>query len=48
VKEPDWWRNKLQSEMGVRIVSEHIAVMDKTDKWSWVQGHVYDVIVEKA
>lgn len=48
VQEPDWWRNKLQSEMGVRIVSEHIAVMDKTDKWAWVQGHVYDVIVTKV
>jgi cyclopropane fatty-acyl-phospholipid synthase-like methyltransferase len=48
VQEPTWWREKLQSVMGVKIVHEEISVLDKTNKWAWVKGHVYDVTVEKA
>lgn len=48
VELPEWWRNKIQNVMGVKIVWEEVSVFDKTDKWDWVKGHNYDVIVEKA
>jgi len=47
VESPEWWRNKILSTMNVKIVWEEISVFDKTDKWPWVKGHVYDVIVHK-
>lgn len=48
VESPDWWRTKLTTVMGVKIVSEQISVVDKTHKWPHVLGYNYDVIVEKA
>ena len=48
VESPEWWRNKIETVMGVRIVWEEISVFDKSDKWAWVTGHNYDVIVEIA
>lgn len=48
VELPEWWRHKVTTEMGVRIVWEEISVFDKSDKWAWVSGHNYDVIVEKV
>ena len=48
VELPEWWRAKVEAEMGVRIVWEEISEFDKTDKWPWVKGHNYDVIVEKV
>jgi hypothetical protein len=48
VELPEWWRAKIEAEMGVRIVWEEISEFDKTDKWAWVKGHNYDIIVEKA
>lgn len=48
VQHPDWWREKLTSVMGVKIVSEKISVVDKTHNWPHVKGHNYDVIVEKV
>ena len=47
VEPPEWWRLKIETEMGVKIVWEEISVFDKTDKWDWVKGHVYDVIVQR-
>lgn len=47
VESPDWWREQLITHMGVKIISEEITVVDKTDKWSWVKGHNYDVVVHK-
>lgn len=47
VELPEWWRNKILGTMGVDIVWEDISVFDKTDKWDWVKGHNYDVIVVK-
>lgn len=47
VESPDWWRDKILSTMNAKIVWEDISVFDKTDKWPWVKGHVYDVIVHK-
>ena len=46
VESPEWWRKKLETVMGVRIVWEEISVFDKSTKWNWVKGHNYDVIVE--
>jgi hypothetical protein len=48
VKPPEWWRHKIETEMSVRIVWEEISVFDRSDKWAWVSGHNYDVIVEKV
>jgi len=48
VELPEWWRNKIETVMGVKIVQENITVVDKTTKWSWVKGHNYDVIVKKV
>lgn len=48
VELPEWWRAKVEEEMGVRIVWEEISKFDKTDKWAWVKGHNYDIIVEKV
>lgn len=47
VKLPDWWRNKIETVMNIKIVWEEISVFDKSDKWDWVKGQVYDVIVHK-
>ena len=47
VESPEWWRNKIETVMGVKIVWEEISVFDKTEKWEWVKGHNYDVIVHK-
>jgi cyclopropane fatty-acyl-phospholipid synthase-like methyltransferase len=47
VKTPDWWREKLITLMGVKIASEQISIVDKTDKWPQVKGHNYDVVVYK-
>ena len=46
VESPEWWRTKIETVMGVRIVWEEISVFDKSDKWNWVKGHNYDVVVE--
>lgn len=47
VKSPEWWREQLIAHMGVKIASEEISVVDKTDKWPHVKGHNYDVVVYK-
>lgn len=47
VQPPEWWREQLIAHMGVKIVSEEISVVDHTDKWPWVRGHNYDVVVHK-
>lgn len=47
VELPEWWRQKILSEMNVSIVWEQITEFDKTDKWAWVKGHNYDLIVHK-
>lgn len=47
VELPEWWRNKIQTEMNVEIVWEEIKEFDKTNKWAWVKGHNYDVIVQR-
>lgn len=47
VELPEWWRSKIESKMGVKIIWEEISVFDKTDKWAWVKGHNYDIIVKK-
>lgn len=47
VQPPEWWREQLIAHMGVTIVSEEITVVDKTNKWGWVKGHNYDVVVHK-
>lgn len=47
VQPPEWWREQLLTSMGVKIISEEISVFDKTEKWSWVKGHNYDVVVHK-
>ena len=46
VELPEWWRMKIETVMGVKIVWEEISVVDKSSKWDWVKGHNYDVIVE--
>ncbi len=46
VESPEWWRTKIETVMGVRIVWEEISVFDKSSKWDWVTGHNYDVVVE--
>jgi cyclopropane fatty-acyl-phospholipid synthase-like methyltransferase len=48
VELPEWWREKILKHMGVTIVAEEISVLDKSQKWDWVVGHVYDVTVKKA
>ena len=47
VELPEWWRAKIIAEMGVKIVWEEISVFDRTEKWNWVKGHNYDIIVHK-
>lgn len=47
VQPPDWWRQQLLANMQVNIIKETISIVDKTSKWSWVQGHNYDVVLEK-
>jgi hypothetical protein len=47
VELPEWWRAKVETVMGVKIVWEEISVFDKTDKWNWVKGHNYDIVVVK-
>lgn len=48
VELPAWWREQILTHMGVTIVAEEISVFDKSQKWDWVVGHVYDVTVKKA
>jgi len=48
VELPEWWREQILKHMGVTIVSEKISVVDKSEKWAHVVGHVYDVTVKKA
>lgn len=48
VELPEWWRAQILGHMGVTIVSEKISVIDKSQKWDYVVGYVYDVIVKKA
>lgn len=47
VESPDWWREKLITHMDVKIIREEISIVDKTDKWDWVKGYNYDVVVHK-
>jgi cyclopropane fatty-acyl-phospholipid synthase-like methyltransferase len=46
VELPDWWRNKILSNMQVTITHEDISVFDKRHKWPDIVGHNYDVVVE--
>jgi hypothetical protein len=48
VELPERWRHKVETDMGVRIIWEEVSVFDKSNKWAWVIGHNYDVIVEKV
>lgn len=48
VELPEWWREQILKHMGVTIVAEEISVLDKSRKWDWVVGHVYDVTVKKV
>lgn len=48
VELPEWWREQILTHMGVTIMAEEISVFDKSQKWNWVVGHVYDVTVKKA
>ena len=47
VETPEWWREKILSTMPVLITKEKITVVDKSEKWPWVIGHNYDLIVER-
>lgn len=47
VETPEWWRNKILNTMNVEIVWDNATVFDKTEKWPWVKGHNYDLIVVK-
>jgi cyclopropane fatty-acyl-phospholipid synthase-like methyltransferase len=46
VELPAWWRKQLLTNMNIAIVSEDIAVFDKSHKWPGIVGHNYDVLVE--
>ena len=48
VEDPAWWREQILSHMNVTIVDESISVIDKSEKWPWVVGHIYDITVKKA
>lgn len=48
VEDPDWWREQILKHMNVTIVDEDISVLDKSEKWSWVTGHIYDITVKKV
>jgi len=45
VESPDWWRKKILNTMNVSIFRERITPVDKTDRYSFVKGFNYDVIV---
>ena len=47
IETPDWWRNKILSNMPVTIAHEHVIVVDKSHKWPGIVGQNYDVIVTK-
>jgi len=47
VESPDWWRNKILSNMRLSIAHEDISVVDKRHKWPNVFGQNYDVVVVK-
>lgn len=47
VKPPEWWRAKIISTLSVNIESEKILKVDKTDRWSWVIGFNYDVVIKR-
>ena len=47
IETPDWWRNKILSNMQVSIVHEHVIVVDKSHKWPGIVGQNYDVVVTK-
>lgn len=47
VENPDWWRKKILSNMGVVIVKERILAVDKTFKYPGVKGYNYDLVVRK-
>lgn len=48
VELPEWWREQILAHMNAVIVKEQVSVFDKSGKWDWVSGHVYDVIVKKV
>lgn len=43
VQSPGWWRNKILNNINCNIVCEKIKSIDKTDRWDWVKGEIYDV-----
>jgi cyclopropane fatty-acyl-phospholipid synthase-like methyltransferase len=47
IEPPDWWRNKILTNMQVTIVQEDISVFDKSRKWPGIVGYNYDVLVAK-
>ena len=47
IETPDWWRNKILSNMPVTIAHEHVIVVDKSHKWPGIVGQNYDVVVTK-
>jgi len=47
IESPDWWRNKILSNMQITIAHEDISVVDKRHKWPGIVGVNYDLIVVK-
>ena len=47
IESPDWWRNKILSNMQITIAHEDISVFDKSHKWPGIVGVNYDLIVVK-
>jgi len=47
IESPDWWRNKILSNMQITIAHEDISVVDKSHKWPGIVGVNYDLIVVK-
>ena len=47
IESPDWWRNKILSNMQIIIAHEDISVFDKSHKWPGIVGVNYDLIVVK-
>lgn len=48
VQEPDWWRERVEQWMAVKIVWEATQVFDRREKNPILFGSKYDIIVEKA
>ena len=46
VEPPAWWRERVISNMPVRIMQEWITTVDKSHKWPLVRGENYDLVVE--